>query len=128
MRFFFGFLALVGSLLIGSPAIAGQCDCRPDLPVDSTGPGNCRKIQNGSQLCRLDWDAGASREENSRTLEQLRKFGFYVDFGSGSPIEFAAANLFNTERSENAVSSMSLLMAASLARYAPERLPLATAF
>jgi hypothetical protein len=113
-------------LLAGRPAYANPCSCRPEIPADSTGPGTCRKVQDGSQFCKLDWDAGGNSSESGRVMNELRKRGFKSDFDGDTAIEQAARSLFDPGKTT--ASAMSVLMAASLLLYAPERLPLAEAF
>lgn len=121
----------IALLMAITPSFATECSCRDPIPADSSGNGTCTKTQNGSQSCKLDWNSGGSREQNSRVLNELQRQGASLpDVGGPGDDSFerAASALFTPQQPSATLQAMATLIAGALGRNAPDRLGLYRAF
>jgi hypothetical protein len=113
-------------------AIATECSCREPIPADSIGSGTCTKTQNGNQSCKLDWNAGGSRDQKIALLNGLERQGIRLSDPGGSGetvLDRSASSLFRPDNDPaNTVQAMGVMLASALFRHASDRLLLYRAF
>jgi hypothetical protein len=124
-------LVCVVFLTMTASGHATECSCRDAIPADSSANGTCTKTQNGSQSCKMDWNAGGGgKEQNARLLNELQRQGASLPDVGGpgdDPFDRAAFALLDPKRADT-VEAMATLIAGALQRNAPDRLPLYRAF